>query len=118
MAQSTRAADAYLQSIADHHYLGIRYSDDAAASSSVPAVPLSSTEQADRYIQSLLDKHAQGVAAAAADAYLQSIADHHYLGIGYWDDAAASSSVPAVPLSGPEQADKYIQSLLDRRAGR
>ena len=54
----------------------------------------------------------------AAAAYLQSIADRHYLGIGYSDDAAASASVPAVPLTGPEQADKYIQSLLDKRAGR
>ena len=116
MPQSTQAADAYLQSIADHHYLGIGYSDDAAASASVPAVPLTGPEQADKYIQSLLDKHDQAVAAAAADAYLQSIADHHYLGIGYSDDAAASSSVPAVPLSSTEQADRYIQSLLDKHA--
>ena len=79
-------------------------------------MPLTGPEQADLYIQSLLDKHAQGVAAAAADAYLQSIADRHYLGIGYSDDAAASASVPAVPLTGPEQADLYIQSLLDKHA--
>ena len=64
LPQTNRAANIYLQSLADRHYQTIRWTDDVAASSPVQAATISGAEQADIYIQSLLDKHAQAVAAA------------------------------------------------------